>query len=158
LCRALVAAGHQVHVITTSVDGVVDSDVPYDRPARLDGVHVHYFRSRVLRRIFWSSDLAGALSSMTADFDVVHLHSVFLFPTWAGARSAVRARVPYMLSPRGMLDRELIAQRSTAVKRAWIRFIERGNLARAARIHLTSVEEGRALFDLGLALAPTTVI
>ena len=57
---------------------------------------------------------------MTVDFDVVHLHSVFLFPTWAGARSAVRARVPYVLSPRGMLDRELIAQRSTATKRAWI--------------------------------------
>ena len=64
--------------------------------------------------------LRKRLSSMTVDFDVVHLHSVFLFPTWAGARSAVRARVPYVLSPRGMLVRELIAQRSTVTKRAWI--------------------------------------
>src|SRR5262249_7893132 len=88
----------------------------------------------------------------------VHLHSVFLFPTWAGARSAVRARVPYVLSPRGMLDRELIAQRSTVAKRAWIKLIERRNLAQAARIHLTSAEERRALLDLGLALAPTSVI
>jgi glycosyltransferase involved in cell wall biosynthesis len=57
-----------------------------------------------------------------------------------------------------MLDRELIERRSTAVKRAWIYFVERRNIARAARIHLTSAEEGRALFDLGLTLAPISVI
>jgi glycosyltransferase involved in cell wall biosynthesis len=95
---------------------------------------------------------------MTVDFDVVHLHSVFLFPTWAGARSAVRAQVPYVLSPRGMLDRELIAQRSSVAKRVWIRLVERGNLSRAACIHLTSPEERRALLELRLALVPTSVI
>jgi glycosyltransferase involved in cell wall biosynthesis len=158
LCRALAADGHRVHVVTTSVDGPRDSDVPHRRPVDVDGVQVHYFSSRWLRRIYCSVDLAEALSSMTVNFDVVHLHSVFLFPTWAGARSAVQARVPYVLSPRGMLDRELIAQRSTATKRAWIYFIERRNLAQAARIHLTSAEERRALQDLGLALAPTSVI
>jgi len=158
LCRALVAAGHQVHVITTSVDGAGDSNVPHGRSVCIDGVQVYYFRSRLLRRIYWSNDLAQALKSMMIDFDVVHLHSVFLFPTWTAARSAMRARVPYVLSPHGMLDRELIAQRSTAVKRAWIGLIERGNLAGAACIHLTSTEEHRALLDLQLALAPISVI
>jgi glycosyltransferase involved in cell wall biosynthesis len=158
LCRELAAAGHQVHVITTSVDGAGDSHVPHGRPVDLDGVQVHYFHSRWLRRIYCSVELADALNSTAGDFEVVHLHSVFLFPTWAGARSAVRARVPYVLSPRGMLDRELIARRSPAAKRAWIRLVERGNLAQAARIHLTSAEERRALLELGLDLAPTSVI
>ena len=40
----------------------------------------------------------------------------------------------------------------------WIRLIERDNLTLAACIHLTSNEEYRALADLGLVLAPTTVI
>jgi glycosyltransferase involved in cell wall biosynthesis len=57
-----------------------------------------------------------------------------------------------------MLVRELIARRSAAAKRTWIRFVERGNLASAGRIHLTSDEERRALVDLGLALAPMSVI
>ncbi len=95
---------------------------------------------------------------MVRGFDAVHLHSVFLFPTWAGARASGRAGVPYVLSPRGMLVGDLIKRRSSAAKRAWIRLIERGNLARAARIHLTSEKERRALADLGLALAPTVVI
>jgi glycosyltransferase involved in cell wall biosynthesis len=158
LCRALAAAGHQVHVFTTSVDGPRDSDVPLGRPVNLDGVLVYYFRSHFLRRVYWSADLWKAVHSMTSGCDLVHLHSVFLFPTWAGARSAVRAGVPYVLSPRGMLDRQLIAQRSTTAKRTWISLVERSNLARASRIHLTSVEEQRALFELGLALAPTAVI
>jgi glycosyltransferase involved in cell wall biosynthesis len=95
---------------------------------------------------------------MISGFDAVHLHSVFLFPTWAGARASGRAGVPYVLSPRGMLVGNLIKRRSSATKRVWIRLIERGNLAQAARIHLTSEEERRALSDLGLALAPTVVI
>jgi glycosyltransferase involved in cell wall biosynthesis len=57
-----------------------------------------------------------------------------------------------------MLVNELINQRSTAIKRAWISLFERGNLRRAARIHLTSEEERMQLCELGLALSPTTVI
>jgi glycosyltransferase involved in cell wall biosynthesis len=158
LCRALAAAGHRVHVFTTSVDGPGDSNVPHGRSVDLDGVQVHYFRSRWLRRMYYSAELKEQLTLSAGVFDVLHLHSVFLFPTWAGATSAVRARVPYVLSPRGMLVRELINQRSAAAKRSWIRLVERRNLAHSARIHLTSGEERRALVDLGLALAPMSVI
>ena len=158
LCRGLARAGNQVHVFTTSVDGPSDSDVPHDHPVGLDGVQVHYFRSQWLRRLYYSADLASQLRSRAGDFDIVHLHSVFLFPTWSGARAAVRAGVPYVLSPRGMLVRDLINRRSTATKRAWIRLIERRTLEQAARIHLTSKEEHHALAELGLALAQTAII
>lgn len=158
LCRSLAAAGHEVHVLTTSVDGSCDSNVPHDRPVELDRVRIHYCRSRWMRRLYFSTDLDARCAAMVAGFDAVHLHSVFLFPTWAGARAADGARIPYVLSPRGMLVRDLITQRSSTIKRMWIRLIEQRNLARAARIHLTSKEERRALTDLGLALAPTTVI
>src|SRR5262249_43296182 len=158
LCRSLAAAGHRVHVFTTSVDGRRDSNVPHGRPVNLDGVQVCYFRSRWLRRLYYSADLKNQLESIAGDFDIVHLHSVFLYPTWMGARAAMKASVPYVLSPRGMLVHDLITRRSTLTKRTWIHLIERGNLERAARIHLTSEEERRALTDLGLALAPTTMI
>src|SRR5438034_1111935 len=101
LCRSLVTAGHEVHVYTTSVDGPDDSWVPMDRAVNLDGVRVCYFRSCRLRRLYWSPDLWTRCNSMAGVFDAIHLHSVFLFPTWAGARAAARAAVPYVLSPRG---------------------------------------------------------
>jgi hypothetical protein len=31
LCRSLVAAGHEIHVFTTNVDGSADSEVPLDQ-------------------------------------------------------------------------------------------------------------------------------
>jgi len=158
LCRALARAGHEVHALTTSVNGTGDSDVPHDRAVDLNGVQVHYCRSGELRRLFYSRALAAHLRAHAGDFDVLHLHTVYVFPTWAGARAATRANVPYLLSPRGMLVRDLIARRNAVIKRAWIGLIERRNLARAARIHLTSREELRALAELGLVLAPTAIV
>jgi glycosyltransferase involved in cell wall biosynthesis len=136
----------------------VDSDVSHGRAVDVDGVQVYYCRSRWFRRLYFSTDVIKQLGMIAKAFDVIHLHSVFLFPTWAGAREALRIGVPYVLSPRGMLVRELIDRRSRALKHTWIRFVERGNLARAAQIHLTSTEERRALIELGLALAPTSII
>src|SRR5262249_4121229 len=133
-------------------------DVPHDRTVDLDGVQVHFCRSVWLRRLYYSPDLMAQLSSAVGQFDVVHLHSVYLYPTLIGARLSVRAGVPYVLSPRGMLVRDLIERRSQITKRAWIRVVERANLKRAARIHLTSEEEKLALTDLRLDLAPTAII
>src|SRR5262249_17761673 len=102
LCQALVARGHEVEVFTTNIDGPGNSRVPVGTPVNLDAVGVRYFGSPALRRIYWSPGLGRALRSEMHRFDAVHLHSVFLWPTWAAARAARRADVPYVLSPRGM--------------------------------------------------------
>src|SRR5262249_8399476 len=119
LCPSLGAAGHRVHVFKTSVDGPRDSNVPHGRPVGLGVVLGWYLRSRWLRRLYYSADLKNHLGSIAGDLDIVHLHSVFLYPTWMGARAAMRASVPYVLSPRGMLVHDLITRRSTLIKRTW---------------------------------------
>ena len=120
LCKSLAARGHDVHVFTTSVDGPRDSAVRHGEPVGVDGVSVWYFQSRLLRRLYWSPPLGRALAARVGDFDVVHTHAVFLWPLWAAARAARRAGVPYVLSPRGMLEKRLIDQKSRAFKTAWI--------------------------------------
>ena len=154
LCRALAARGHHVEVFTTNVDGRNDSAVPLGVSVPLDGVHIRYFASNKLRRLYWSPALGRALKAHIADFTVAHLHSVFLWPTWAAARSARDARVPYLISPRGMLVKELIELRSRFVKLAWIQLIEKANLQHATAIHVTSKLEAQELqrFELRLPL------
>ena len=88
------------------------SAVPIGIPVNLDGVRVRYFPCPLLRGLYWAPALARALQQRDGKFDVVHLHSVFLWPTWAAARAARKAGVPYVLSPRGMLVKELIVRRS----------------------------------------------
>lgn len=138
LCRALVSRGHRVEVFTTNVDGAEKSAVPVGVPVTLDGVQVRYFSSDLLRRIYWAPSLAQALKREVGGFDLVHLHSVFLWPTWAAARLARKAQVPYLISPRGMLVKELIERRSRLAKAAWIKLVERSNVERASAIHVTS--------------------
>jgi glycosyltransferase involved in cell wall biosynthesis len=141
LCAALYRLGHDVHVATTSVDGPGDSPVAHGVPVELDGVKVWYFRSRVLRRLYYSAPMAHALRSLVPDADIVHLHSVFLWPTSAAARIGARNDVPYVVSPRGMLVRELIDGKSTALKNTWLTLIESTTLASAAAVHVTSRRE-----------------
>jgi glycosyltransferase involved in cell wall biosynthesis len=141
LCAALAARGHDVHVFATSVDGPGDSAVPLARCVPMDGVGVWYFPSRWLRRLYWSPPMARALRAQVGGFDLVHLHSVFLWPTWAAARAARAAGVPYLLSPRGMLVRDLVAARSRLAKTAWMTLVERANLAHASGVHVTSAIE-----------------
>ena len=158
LCRGLAGEGHDVHVFTTSVDGPSDSDVPLLEAVDLDGVKVTYFPSRTLRRLYWSPTMGRALAATVAGFDVVHLHAIYLWPIWAGARAARRHGVPYVMSPRGMLVPELIRRKNRWVKTAWIELIERRNLERAAAIHVTSSAEAEHVASFGWSLPPLAMI
>jgi glycosyltransferase involved in cell wall biosynthesis len=152
LCRALARRGLKVEVFTTNVDGPGDTDVALEQAVDVDGVAVWYFPSRRLRRLYWSPPMGAALRARVPDFDVMHLHSVFLWPTWAAARAAQRSGVPYLLAPRGMLVADLIRRKSRPLKGAWIRLIERRNLAGAAAVHVTTETEAREARALGLPL------
>jgi glycosyltransferase involved in cell wall biosynthesis len=152
LCVALAALGHDVHVFTSSMDGPLDLDVPLGIPVNRDGVFVHYFEVPWVRRLCWSPTLQSALRAEVGSYDVVHLHSVFQFPTWAAARAANAAGVPYLIAPRGMLGVEVIRRKSAWIKSAWIRLIERRSLGEASGLHVTADLERVEIEALGLPL------
>jgi glycosyltransferase involved in cell wall biosynthesis len=157
LAAALARRGHEVHVYTTNVDGDEDLNVPPDRPVDLDGVSVHYFRVPAFRRLFWAPSLGRRLRESIADFDVVHLHSVFLWPIWAAARAAARAAVPYVVTPHGMLIRDVIRRKNRWIKTAWINLIERTTLTQAAGLHVTAELEGAEIRALRLPVPEVVV-
>jgi glycosyltransferase involved in cell wall biosynthesis len=155
LCAALVRRGHQVSVYTTNIDGEGNSDVPLATPVDMDGVLVHYFPIGAIRRLCRSPSLGRQLRSTVGNYDLVHLHSVFLWPTYSAARAAYRARVPYIVSPRGMLVRDVIRAKSRFAKSAWIELVERRSLSQAARVHVTAEIEEVEARALGLSLPET---
>jgi len=150
LAAAQAALGHEVSVLTTNADGPGVSDVPVGVPVDVDGVAVTYFAVDSPRRLFRAPAMQRALAERVRDFDVVHLHSVFLWPTLVAARAAKRAGTPYVLSPRGMLVGELIRAKSALVKRAWLALFERRTIREAAAIHVTAAREAEDFAALGL--------
>lgn len=146
LCQGQVNNGHDVTVFTTDVDGPNSLDVSTNSIVDLDGVKVRYFKANQTsqgwsRRLYRSQPMADALRQSIKEFDVVHLHSIYLWPTWYAARQAQKQNVPYVLSPRGMLVKELIQQKSAWLKRAWLLLIERVNMKHSAALHFTSDRE-----------------
>jgi glycosyltransferase involved in cell wall biosynthesis len=158
LCRALAAKGHELQVFTTNIDGPGITATPIATPVDLDGIQIRYFPCPLVRRLYWAPALGRALHLELGKLDVVHLHSVFLWPTWAAARAARKARVPYVLSPGGMLVKDLIARRSRLTKSAWIHLIERSNVEQAAALHLTSQLEGTEIERFGWRLPRLAII
>jgi glycosyltransferase involved in cell wall biosynthesis len=152
LCRALARRGHDVQVFTTSVDGAEDSHVPHDTPVNIDGVDVWYFRSPRFRRIYWAPAMRRSLREHVGEFDVVHTHGIYLWPLWAAARCAHNAGVPYVVSPRGMLEKDLIEQNSALWKAGLIAFIEKYTLEHAAAVHVTSEREAEQAAAFGFHL------
>ena len=137
LCKALAQRGHEVDVFTTNVDGPRRLEVPIGTPVTIDGVSVRYFVSEYAR-LYWSRGMRQALADSIEHYDVVHIHSVYLWPGVAAARAARKAGVPYVISPRGMLVPELIRAKNRIVKSLWLAMIERRGLAGASAVHLTS--------------------
>jgi glycosyltransferase involved in cell wall biosynthesis len=158
LARALIARGHDVEVVATNVNGAGASPVPLGTRVEIDSVPVRYFASPWLGRLCFAPAMASVLRAEMSQFDVAHLHSVFLWPTYAAARAALAAKVPYVVSPRGMLVGDLIRRRNRLVKSAWIALFERSNLECAAAIHATSRTEAVELDRFRWRLPPVTVI
>ena len=158
LCRALAELGHSVDVATTNVDGAGNSDVVLYQPVDIDGVKVRYFPCNIGRRIYWSPAMRRWLKHELNQYDIAHLHSVFLWPTSIAAKMARQNGVPYILSPRGMLVRSLIESKSRLKKRMWIQLVEKRNIEGAEVIHLTSELEWDEMKNLRLKHKKVRVI
>lgn len=147
LTRELAAQGHNVTVMTTNIDGPGTLDVPTEQAVPMDGVQVWYYPVQRPRWYCFSRSLGRALRDRVGDFDIVHIHSIYLWPTTVAAYWCRRRGVPYLIHAAGALDPVSIsnsyagrrASVSTALKK-WLYFntVGRRDINGAAGMHYTS--------------------
>ena len=84
------------------------------------------------------------------DFDIVHIHSVYLWPTTIAAYWCRKLKIPYLVRPLGMLDSinvekdyeyKIASFMSKIKKNTYMKFIGKNDLNNAAGIHYTSQYE-----------------
>ena len=98
-------------------------------------------------RFAFSPALERALRRETPHYDVVHIHSLFLFPQLAAYRHARRSCVPHVVTPHGVLDpyhRQHGRARKFVTDVLW----QRRLLEQAAAIHVTAEEEAMLVADV----------
>ncbi len=149
LCREMARRGERVAIYTTNIDGNGELNVPLGLPVCRDGVEIRYFPVQPPRYYKFSLPLARALRTAIPQCDLVHIHSLYLFPSTAAAHYCRHYGIPYLIRPHGTLDPYLYGRHR---RRKWIyeRLFEWRNLNKAAAIHFTTVEEQELARPLGL--------
>jgi glycosyltransferase involved in cell wall biosynthesis len=151
LCQALGKAGADVEVFTTTANAD-DPLPPAPDGVIYEGVRVRYF-PLAWPPIGWrASGLAGALTRAARGADLVHVHGLWNFTAWAGVRAARSAGIPYVISPRGMLQPEAMAHHHQ-LKAIAYPTVERRHLQGASLLHATSDSEARVLAACGPRVA-----
>jgi len=155
--RKLVDMGVDVTVFTTNADGPENLDVPVGTQVTINGVKVFYFPVEKPRSYFRSPKLAQALQERLREFDLVHINWLYVYTTMVAARECLRQKVPYVISPRGMLDPNAIALHGTLKKKLYLNLIERKHLYGAAAVHFTSTGERDQAIGAGWQVNPMVV-
>ncbi len=142
MARAMARRGHEVSIYTTNFNGADDLDVPLGVPVGSGGVMVTYYPVHAPR--FWETclPLGRALRADAGKFDLMHLHSLYMYHDRAGAAAARRAWVPYIVRPHGTLDPYIFKRRRTrkAIFEWWF---QNRVLEQAAALHYTTEDEWR---------------
>lgn len=118
-----------------------------DLPPGAEGLDIRIFPACRPYRLAFSPSLYRALEGEVSEYDVVHIHSLYLFPQFAAHRLATCHGVPYVVSPRGSLD-PYLRRRGRLRKAAADLIWQRNLLGGAAFLHLTSEEEARLVDDV----------
>jgi glycosyltransferase involved in cell wall biosynthesis len=150
LAANLVKLGVEVTVFTTDMDGPQRLAVPLAREVWIDGVRVFYYPIGFPRSYARSAKLGRALKEQIRNFDLVHIHGLYTYPTMTAARECQRRHVPYLIAPRGMLDPHAIVIKGRYKKRLYLRLIEQRNLERAALLHFTTADEQQLAAQTGI--------
>jgi len=155
MVAALRDRGVDARILTTNDDGPgLLQELPIGSWTEWEGVPVLAFPRwspplKPLREFAISLAFNRWLAAHLGDFDLLHVHALFSWPSTSAMAQARRAGVPYALSTIGQLCRWSLAQHSRR-KRLLLSLIDHRNLAGAASLHFTTNSEREEASDLSL--------
>jgi glycosyltransferase involved in cell wall biosynthesis len=156
LSYELARQGEDVAIYTTHCTSDGFLGVSLNEPHYSNGVEIRYFGTRIMRSLRFSLSLAQALEARIPDCDVVHINSLYRFPSSAAAFYCRRYRTPYMLRPHGSLN-PFVFRRHRLRKAIYEQLFDFRSLEHASAVHFTSMGEKNLASRLNLKIKPVIV-
>ena len=163
LAENLVKRGHQVVVFTSNSNLNEDLDVPVNQPVMVEGAEVWYFDhqeplKKYLPFVPYISQSVGylylpllqkVLSKRIREFDLVHTHMPFVYPTQAVARMGIKHNIPVFYHQHGVFAPNYLRFRGLK-KHLYISLVEKPIMQKAAFLIALTEAEIRSYRDLGV--------
>ena len=161
MVKELIDQGVDAEIVTTNDSGSELLSVPLDKKINYNSVSTWFFPRysspiNSIREFAFSATLTKWLHESVSNYDLIHVHAIFSYPSTMAMTIARYQGVPYISRPLGQLCHWALAQSKTK-KQLYLNLIERGNLNHAKVLHFTAELERQEVQSLNLR-APNVVI
>lgn len=154
LVHALKSRNLDVEIATTNDNGADLLNVPLQQRINYQQVPVWFFprfspKISSFREFAFSSQLTKWLSQNISNYNILHVHAIFSYPSTAAMTIAQRQKVPYIIRCIDQLS-EWSLQQGAQKKQIYLNLIESSNLKGSSALHFTSFKEQQEAAKLNL--------